>query len=214
MTDLSTLMTRATADIGSPTAASIDDDMARAQRAQRARRKRLGAGGFGGAAAVAALAVGFSFVGGGAPASAVDLVEYTGTQPQGFTLAEVPEAWHLYVSDDSSLVLSPLDDPSVHDSAAGLVALEGRISISVVSGKFLPDSLQPRDLVIDGTTARAYDMLDASDAPSGVVSVFVAEGEGRYLSVQLPDDHNWTDTEISRFIEGIEVAEQAPPTDG
>ena len=214
MTDLSSLMTRATADIGGATTAMVDGDMARAHRAQRARRKRLGVGGLGGAAAVVTLTMGLSFVAGGAPASAVDLVEYTGTQPQGFTLEQIPEAWHLYVADDSSLVLAPSDDPSVHDTASGLVAVEGMISISLVSEAFLPATISPRNLTIDGTAARAYDMLGASDAPSGVVSVFVAEGDSRYLSVQLPEELNWTDAEISRFIEGIDVADQTPLTDG
>ena len=210
MTDLTTLMTRATADIGGATDATIDNDVT---RAQRARRKRLGASGLGGATAVVTLALGLPLIAGGAPASAVELVAYAGSQPDGFTLEEVPEGWNLSVSDDSSLLLSPQDEPLPLDSANGLVGVEDLIAISLVAEESLP-SLASRTLPISDTTARAYDMLGASDAPSGVVGVFVPQGEGMYLSVQLPRELHWSDAEASQFIEGIDVDADALVTDG
>lgn len=213
MTDLSTLMNRATANIGDSSPAVIDNDMVRAQQAQRARRRRLGAGGFGGLAVAAALALSLPFVGSVRPASAVELVDYAGAQPAGFTLDEVPEGWHLFVSDNSSLVLSPESDPRTFDPSSGVVGLEGRIDISVVAEEFLP-TLDSRDLTIGGTAARAYDMLGEADTPSGVVGVFVPQSDGRYLSVQLPAELNWTDAEASEFIAGIDVDENATPTAG
>lgn len=211
MTDLSTLMNRATADIGDATTVVIDDDMA---RAQRARRKRLRAGGFSGVAAAATLAIGLPLIAGGSPASAVDLIDYTGAQPDGFTLVELPEGWHLYVSDDSSLVLSPNNDPLIHDPGSGLIALEGRISISLVDEEFLPPFFESRTMAIDDTTARVWDMIDEGGASSGAVTVMVPQGEGDYLSVQLPRELHWTDAEASRFIEGIDVDDDARHTAG
>lgn len=215
MTDLGTLMNRATAHVGHTTATTIDDDMTRGQRARRARRKRLGLGGLGGVAAVLTLVIGLPSVGAVAPASAVDLVAYTGDQPEGFTIDETPEGWHLYVSDRTSLVLSPEDDPLVHDAGSDIVLLEGRIAISLVAKTFVPTStLESRNMTIDGTTARAYDMLSRSGTPSGTIRVVVPQGKGMYLSVQLPPELNWTDAETIRFIGGIDVDENALTTAG
>lgn len=209
MTNLNSLMTRATENIGEASDTTIANDLARARRARRA---RFGTGGVGGAAVVT-LALGFPLIAGGAPASAVELVDYVGSQPKGFTLEEVPEGWHLYVADDSSLILSPQSDPLVHDPASGVIAWEGRIAITLVAEESLP-ALASRALRVGNDTAQAYNMLDASDTPSDVMSVFVPQGEGTYLSVQLPAELRWTDTEASQFIDGIDVDDHAVITAG
>ncbi|MEP7765165.1 hypothetical protein [Sanguibacter sp. 25GB23B1] len=203
MSDLTTLMNRAAADLDSaPTPSTLDDDVHRGQHARRRRRGLVGTGLTG--AFAATVAVGLSLGPTAGPAAAVDLVTYTEQQPAGFTIAEVPEGWHVLSSDQGNLILADGDD-----SGADANSFEGRIVASLVGAESLPTSLEAETFTVDGAETFVYDMLGADHQPSGTLGVFVAESDGSYLSVQLPSELHWDGEAAAQFAGGLEVTDSA-----
>lgn len=203
MSDLTTLMNRAAADLdGAPTPSTLDGDLRRGQHARRRRRGLVGTGVTG--AFAATVAVGLSLGPTAGPAAAVELVTYTEEQPAGFTIAEVPEGWHVLSSDQGNLILA-----DGNDSGADASSLEGRIVASLVGPESLPTSLEAQTFTIEGAETSVYNMLGADDQPSGTLGVFVAEADGGYLSVQLPPDLHWDGEAAAQFASGLDVTDSA-----
>jgi hypothetical protein len=112
---------------GAPTAPSLDQVEADVLRGRRAlRRRRVGQGVAASVLAAAAAVSVFAAVSGSPGATArtatsagstatstadstgaVRLVAYTGTQPKGFILDEVPDGWFIQSDDNFSLLLAP-----------------------------------------------------------------------------------------------------------
>lgn len=208
MSDLSTLMSRATADVASsPASATLDADLDRGRRARRHRTRLVGTG-LGGAFAVTA-AVGIGFGTSASPAAAVELVAYTDQQPAGFTIEQVPEGWHVLASDAGSLVLADADD-----SGADPSWFEGRIVATLVGEASLPTSLEAETFTVDGDRTLVYGMLGADGQPDGTLGVFAEEGDGAYLSVQLPPELGWSGEVAAEFAGGLAVTGSAEPTVG
>lgn len=208
MSDLTTLMTRATsaADL-TPSAATLDDDVSRGRRARR-RRTRLVGSGVVGAFAVTA-AVGASLTSTAPSAAAAELVAYTAEQPAGFTIAEVPKGWHVLSSDAGNLVLADGDD-----GGADPDSFEGRIVASLVTQESVPTGIDARTFDVGGREVLVYELLGADSEPSGTLGVFAPEGGEEYLSVQLPPELHWTGEVAARFVEGIDVTEDAQQSHG
>ncbi|MFS0699670.1 hypothetical protein AB6N24_06805 [Cellulomonas sp. 179-A 4D5 NHS] len=208
MSDLTTLMTRATSthDV-SPSAATLDDDVSRGRRARRRRTRLVGSGVVGAFAVTAAVAASLTST---APsAAATELVAYTAEQPAGFTIAEVPEGWHVLSSDPSSLVLADGDDPGADPNS-----FEGRIVASLVGQESVPSGIDAETFEVDGRDVLVYELLDADGEPGGTLGVFAPEGDGDYLSVQLPPELHWTADVAARFVEGLDVTASAQHSRG
>lgn len=203
MSDLTTLMNRAAADLdGAPNPSTLDDDVHRGQHARRRRRSVVGTGVAG--AFAATVAVGLSLGPTAGSAAAVELVTYTEDQPDGFTIAEVPEGWHVLSSDQGNLVLA-----DGADSGADENSFEGRIVASLVAAESLPTSLEAQTFTIDGAETSVYNMLGGDDQPSGTLGVFVTEEDGSYLSVQLPPELHWDAEAAAQFASGLDVTDSA-----
>jgi len=208
MSDLTTLMSRATATVDATPASVLDDDVSRGQRARRHRTRLVGTGVA--AALAAAVAVGVPLTSTAPSAAAAELVAYTAEQPAGFTIAEVPEGWHVLSSDRSSLVLADGDDNGSDPNS-----FEGRIVASLVGSGSLPGAdLDAETFAVGGQEVLVYEMLDADGEPGGTLGVFAPEGDGDYLSVQLPPELHWTSEVAARFVDGIDVTDQAGHTVG
>ncbi|WP_258724623.1 hypothetical protein [Cellulomonas sp. NS3] len=208
MSDLTTLMTRATSAADTiPSAATLDDDLDRGRRARR-RRTRLVGSGVVGAFAVTA-AVGASLTSTAPSAAAAELVAYTAGQPAGFTIAEVPEGWHVLSSDAGNLVLADGDDAGADPNS-----FEGRIVASLVGQESVPSGIDARTFEVDGRDVLVYELLGADGEPDGALGVFAPEGDGDYLSVQLPPELHWTGDLAARFVEGLDVTESAQHSRG
>lgn len=203
MTDLTTLMSRAAADIdATPTPATLDGDLSRGQHARRRRRGLVGTGAL--AAFAATVAVVAPLTSGAPPAAAAELVTYTEQQPAGFTIDEVPEGWHVLSSDRGNLILAGSDD-----TGADATSFEGRIVASLVSEESVPTSLEPETVTVDGQETLVFDLLGADDSPSGTLGVFAPLGGGDYLSVQLPPGLHWTAEIAAQFADGLDVTDDA-----
>ncbi|QTE28592.1 hypothetical protein [Pengzhenrongella sicca] len=208
MSDLTTLMSRATATVDATPAAVLDDDVSRGQRARRRRTRLVGTGVAG--AFAATVAVGAPLLTSTTPAAAAELVAYTAEQPAGFTIAEVPEGWHVLSSDRSSLMLADGDDDGSDPSS-----FEGRIVASLVGSQSLPGGeFEAQTFAVGGQEVLVYDMLEVDGQPGGTLGVFAPEGDGDYLSVQLPPELHWTGEVAARFVEGLDVTDDAGHTGG
>jgi hypothetical protein len=207
MSDLTTLMFRATATVDATPASVLDDDVSRGQRARRRRTRLVGTGVAGVFAATVAVGVPLTST---APASAAELVAYTAEQPAGFTIAEVPEGWHVLSSDRSSLMLADGDDDGSDPNN-----LEGRIVASLVGSESLPGGdLEAQTFAVGGQEVLVYELLAVDGEPGGTLGVFAPEGDGDYLSVQLPPELHWKGEVAARFVEGLDVTDDAGHTVG
>ncbi|GIG41761.1 hypothetical protein [Cellulomonas phragmiteti] len=193
MSNLTDLMTRAAAGIdATPTAEVLDDDLARGHRARRLRSRRAA-----GAGVTAVLAVGLALavpLTSTPPAAAVPLVAFVGEQPDGFVLDVVPEGWRVLASTPGDLVLA-----AEGDSGEDPAVYTGRIVATLLAPGSVPDDLGTAPTVtVDGEVVSVYPMLGA-DGPDGTHGVFVAQGDGRYLYVQVPAEVHWTAQAAAEF---------------
>lgn len=129
----------------------------------------------------------------------VRLVAYTGEQPTGFTVDEVPEGWEVQGSDESAFMLAPKgiadQDPQ---------SFVGKIGI--VLQRRLPD-VTTKKVTVNGQPALLATM--AGNARPG--TVFIKQPTGAYLAIQVWQTLNWGEKEIVRFAEGVHVGKDARP---
>lgn len=194
MSTLSTLMTRATADVdATPTAAVLDDDVARGHRARRQHGRRAAGAGVTAVLALG-LAVGIPLTSTDQTAAAVPLVTFAGEQPEGFVLDVVPQGWHVLASTSGDLVLA-----AEGDAGADPASYEGRIVASLLGDASVPDDLATAPTVtVDGEEVSVYPMW-GEDGPDGTHGVFVPQADGEYLYVQVPAEVHWTAQAAAEF---------------
>ncbi|SDT62496.1 hypothetical protein [Actinoplanes derwentensis] len=203
-----------------PTTQQIAADMARGQRALR--RRRLAQAGTGSAFAVAALAaaVAFATTGGATPAQhtpiaqgttagsvvapTVKLVAYTGDQPEGYTLDQVPDGWEVQGVDSYVLTLGPKNAKDKNPQN-----FVGKVVVMLQS--------------VDETGAPKGEKVDVGGKP-GVLGksedmttgwwLYVDQPSGPRLQVQVWDGLGWSKTDVIEFAKGIHVNENAKPGQG
>jgi hypothetical protein len=209
MSDLTALFNEAAGPAATPGHAIAEADLARGQRALRRRRTfKLGSRAIG----VAAVGlVGFAVVAPTltsttptapaqaaapaqtTPATSLALVAYTGKQPAGFILDQVPEGYELQTSDPAVLLLAPAGDTS--DPKVFI----GKIAITV--GADVPEEISR--LKVGESTIFAN--LGASGKTDGTRTLYVKRGERKYLEVQVWAGLKLTDQQILKFADGITV---------
>jgi len=130
----------------------------------------------------------------------VRLVAYTGEQPNGFIVDQVPDGW--YIQDPEhpqfSLTIAPNGDTSHPDG------FDGKLVVFLLSSSVpqqLPENGDP--VTVDGqpgavTHADAADLLTYADA------------DGRYVQVQAwRSALHWSNEQLVEFAEGVEVTSDA-----
>ncbi|WP_320069488.1 hypothetical protein [Micromonospora sp. RTGN7] len=130
------------------------------------------------------------------------LVAYTGAQPHGFTVDEVPEGWEVQGSDESAFMLAPKgiadQDPA---------SFVGKIGITLE--KRVPDVTTKKVTVNDKPALLAT--MAGNDRPG---TVFIAQPSGAYLVIQVWKTLNWGEQELVRFAGGVHVGKDARPMVG
>ncbi|MGC4803973.1 hypothetical protein [Micromonospora sp. DT233] len=218
-TDLHDRFTDLAGPSAAPSAATLSADLERGRRALRRHRfAQVGGAGLLAAALAAVLIVpgvrtdGVSpdiagppaatgtQAGGASQMSPVRLVAYTGEQPVGFVVDEVPEGWEVQGSDESAFMLAPKgiadQDP---DSFVG--------KIGIVLQRRMPD-VPTKKVTVNGEPALLATMA-GNDRPG---TLFIAQPSGAYLVIQVWKTLNWGASEIVRFAEGVHVGKDARPT--
>jgi hypothetical protein len=209
----------------------VDADLQRCHRAlARLRNRRLvtrsAAGLVAAAAAVTALQMGGSpshanrfgasteHSTAGAPATAptaVRLVAYTGNQPRGFTLASVPQGWHLDTDDSYRVWIAPRINPPVVYPAGVVGGPTGdptrEISVGLASPEEAPPTGTPVMVgSVKGLLASSTQVPGYPEPPFKTLTF--TDRQGHHVDVAVPDSAGLTTQQILDFGAGIQVTDQ------
>lgn len=226
MTDLETLLSNAGQHPGPSDPALVDADVARGRRALTHRRmRRTGTRSL----LVGALAVGsFAVVhtqgshpattAAKAPATvvtkattvvtkpvapkslAIQLVAYTGTQPEGYTVDSVPSGWEIQGVNNYNLNIVPIGF-SDHD----LSSFEGKIVVMLLSHDAKPLTPADGDQVAVGSGTGIVSSFDRKDG----LQLGYEDANGHQVMIQAPLSLHWTDAQLGRFAAGVHVSPTA-----
>jgi hypothetical protein len=214
MGDLKEVLARAIADLP-PLEQDADpaQDLRRGHDMLRRRRaKRAGAALTG--AAVVAIALIPVFARSAAPVSpiavqhhaphhagsGVRLVAYTGAQPPGYTVKEIPAGWVIQGSNPYVLVIAPANDPDKEwDSFLGKIEISSQQG-ATAGGQLVKVAGQP-----------GYYQANSGDNTQMLV---FRNPNGIWLETQAPAVLHWSMDQLIRFDAGITVLPGAKPSEG
>lgn len=215
MSDLRTLLHQAAGPSDTVTPDAVADaDLVRARRSLMHRRaSRVSAV----SGLVAAAAVGaFAIVGPSAPASvdaspgstqsapsspSVALAAYTGQQPRGFILDQVPAGWAVRDNTSGLLTIAPEGSGAGQDDASGPTSLEGTIAVMVQRDTGVPTGIRLDPVTVDGRPAVIAHMRGAGDTRT----LFAQQPSGYYLEIQVWDGLGWDNATIAEFASSVHV---------
>jgi hypothetical protein len=202
MTDLETLLLDAGRAGAEPPAYVVDDDLARGRRALVRRRLRRGGSR---SLLVAAAVVGSLLVvqtqsasptspartatpsAPGSTSTSINLVAYTGSQPQGYTVDSVPDGWEIQGVDNYALVIAAVGNPDRQ-----LDSFAGKLVVMLLSKDASIPTTGTRVAV--GSTTGIVSHVDPATA-----QLFFTDAAGHVLDIQVPAALNWTDAQIGQF---------------
>jgi hypothetical protein len=221
-------------------------DVARGHALLRRRRRTLLSGTAAAALVLVAVPVGINAFGAGAtlpaagpaPATAgralpaVELVSYTGTQPQGYTVKRVPQGWVIEASDLSALVIAPVGGvveaaPASADPEAGKVRrLKEQARAQMPAGDPVEGggSSYTGKLVVLATSTDATPGRDGTKVSvNGQPGYLRSESGGQFLTyrsaarwvdIQAPASLGWSGADVVEFAAGITVSKKAQDSHG
>lgn len=199
-----------------PSEDTVATDLARGRAARRHRRLRLGS-----AVSVTALviggAAGYLSVAGqstagqhhgvasvpakiqpgttASPAVKIRLADYSGRQPQGFTVASVPQGFHLQIqaSNANAFILAPPGTDKDPDSFIG------KLVVTAEAGSDLGhwQSFGDRSVTVHGSQARL------GDQKGSATQLWFGVGHGVVVDVQVWDTIGLTDQQLIEFANGV-----------
>ncbi|WP_344650450.1 hypothetical protein [Cryptosporangium japonicum] len=136
----------------------------------------------------------------------VVLVAYTGKQPKGYKVAQVPEGWVIQGGTESSLVIAPEDakdkDPN---------SFADKIAVLSTSSDTPPESLRDGTPTPVGGVTGYY----RADAGGGTqILTYQDATSGRWVDVQIPPSLHWDAERIAEFAAGVTVVGGAGDSHG
>ncbi|GAB7048107.1 hypothetical protein [Catenuloplanes indicus] len=224
--DLHSRMQRLGGTIEEPSAAAIEGDLARGRKAVRRRRAARVA--TGSAVGVAAIATAFALTVTGpagtppatvpapalaeASASGVQLVAYSGEQPEGFTIDKVPQGYTVQTQNEHALVLAPEQLPSVRLSDVPDSVLDNpqafiyKIAVYLAGPEAVPGDSEK--ISVGGKNALFH--LDAPRTSEGErepgARYFITVAPSVHMVVQFWPDMKLTEVQMTEIAGGIDVA--------
>ncbi|MDP9794351.1 hypothetical protein J2S43_002863 [Catenuloplanes nepalensis] len=228
MSDLRQYLDRIAGPERDPSTDAVDADVARGRVALRRRRQVHGLmGGALALVAVGALGVAAVTVEGpgddrpraattGAPTTlespeqtrkaedpaGVRLVAFAGEQPEGFTIDVVPEGWEIQSSVPTTLLLAPIGLPDQDPNT-----FVDKIAISFQYEA--PGGETPGErLTVGGKDAVMW------AGEEGVRTLFVEQGDGAYLTIQMWSNLRWDTATIAEFAAGIAITDDVQRSRG
>jgi hypothetical protein len=218
--DLKDLLERALADGHGPARHATADpagDLARGRQLLRRRTRHRVLAVSAAAAITAAVAVPVALHGspgqgtasGTIPATArVKLVAYTGAQPAGYEVKEIPAGWVIQGSNSYNLVIAPAGDPDKNpDSFLG--------KLLVTQEEFSTGDAASTGWV-SATVAghAAYYNDGTSDQAAHTAGLVIRQAAGQWLLVQAPLSLGWTQAQLTEFARGVTILATARPGKG
>jgi len=128
-----------------------------------------------------------------AGSGSIELVAYTGAQPQGYTVDSVPAGWEIQGVDNYVLAIAPIGDADQNlDSFGGklVVMLRSQDDKDVRTG----------DQVMIGSAPGVIDHSDASTA-----QLFFDDAAGHRVDIQVPSSLHWSNAQMAAFATSVHV---------
>jgi hypothetical protein len=133
---------------------------------------------------------------GGTP---VRLVAYHGNQLEGFIVNQVPDGWYLQGSNTFRLTIAPQGDTSSPDSFVGKLVV------------MLLSSSVPQELP-DGEPVKVGDYDGVVTHQTEADTLTYADNAGHFIQIQAwRAALGWTNEQLARFAEGVQVTSHAQP---
>jgi hypothetical protein len=202
MSDLGQLLDRTARSVDvKPSAEMVDADVRRG-RAALARRRRGRMIQLSIAGAVAAALVGSTVLAanqGSGPeeGTPIRLVAYHGEQLEGFIVDQVPDGWYLQGSNAFRLTIAPLGDSTSPDSFSGKLVV---MLLSSSAPQKLPEGEPVRVGEHDGVVTHSPE----------ADTLTYGDGTGHLIQVQAwRSALQWTNEQLTRFAEGVQVTADA-----
>jgi hypothetical protein len=163
---------------------------------------------------------------------AVDLVAYTGAQPQGYLVKRVPQGWVIEESDLTALVIAPVGGvagsarasagpdperarrlkerakaprPGAGLAEGGGTSFAGKLVVLATSGDATPGQ--------DGTRVSVNGQPGYLRSADGGQHL-TYRSAARWVDVQAPASLGWSGAEVVEFAAGITVSAKAEDTHG
>jgi hypothetical protein len=210
MNDIKDLLDQAVRSVGvAPSEEIVEADVLRGRAAldRRRRRRRIRSSVIGAVTAtvvvVASIAIG-NLDNGESPitATGVQLVAYTGEQLDGFIVDRIPEGWYLQGSSPFALTIAPDGTANTHpDNFMGKLVV---MLFSQDMKQQLPEGEPVEVGGHDGVVRRTEEGATLS----------YEDVEGHFVEVQSPTVLGWTNDQLARFAEGVQVTADAQQTRG
>ena len=131
----------------------------------------------------------------------IALVAFTGQQPPGYQVAEVPSGWVVQGGNEFALVMAPQGDPDTSiDSYQGklVVMLQSRDASPPTRGVSDPVNGLPGFLDVQGDTQ---------------ILIF-QRTDGRWVVIQAPTSLRWDAAKLAQFASGVQVLDNARQSRG
>jgi hypothetical protein len=203
MSDIKELLQESVRSIGAPSDRVVEADVRRGKAAlDRSRRRRVIRSSVVSAAAATLVVAGVVASLGTndrelprAP-TGVQLVAYSGDQLDGFIVDRAPEGWFLQGSSPFALTIAPDGDTTHPDNFIGKLVV---MLFSQDVKQELPDGEPVEVNGNDGVIVRLED----------VTRLFFEDGEGHFVEIQSPAVLGWSNDQLARFAEGVQVTADA-----
>jgi hypothetical protein len=134
----------------------------------------------------------------------VKLVAYTGAQPPGYVVKEIPAGWVIQGSNSYNLVIAPAGDPDKSPDS--------------FLGKLL---VTQEDFDTAGAASTGWAAVTADGHPGyynpsqgGTASLVIRQAPGRWLLVQAPVELGWSQQQLTQFTLGVTILAGATPGHG
>ena len=133
----------------------------------------------------------------------INLVAYTGAQPEGFSVGMVPDGWEIQGVDNFVLVIARKGDPDTHiDSYIGKLVV-------TLQSKGEPDRTDGKEVTVGTATGRIV-----RDGDPDAARLFFKDAAGHRLVVQVPAELHWSDAQIIEFGKSVHANENADASVG
>jgi hypothetical protein len=124
---------------------------------------------------------------------AIKLVDYTGTQPPGYTVGSVPSGWDLQGVSNFALVIGPKGDADQE-----LNDFQGKLVVMLAS------SDEPAHQT--GTPVAVGDLTGVvRHTDPNVTQLFVTDAAGHHIDIQAPTSLHWSDAQVGAFAATVHV---------
>ncbi|HUP99261.1 MAG TPA: hypothetical protein VM093_02260, partial [Aeromicrobium sp.] len=134
-------------------------------------------------------------------AQAVRLVAYSGKQPSGYRVAYLPAGWEIQGADPFAMTIAPYDFPDQQPASfVGKLVVMSQSSDATGTPGGTPRPVGKRTGYVLHT--------------EGIVVCTFQDTTGTWIQLQVPPSLRWTDDDVVRFAEGVEVTGDQQPTRG